>query len=436
MKKLILLLLVFIFIYPIFPKGFPVPLDRILQVAGFLLLLTQKNDLKQLINSKLARNIFLATGSLLVVAVLVQFQIKPNFDWYFVKLVLNFFLNCFSAYLLVWWARKCYHQLDFGIILQYLVGAALLQAFISFVFYANPSLFYQYLSLLNEKSNQGLLERADFINKRFIGVGSVFFSGVIKAGIAYFAILILPHFRKNKWTENRLLYFLCVLILGVSGLMIARTFMVAMILGAILYVFLELKTLREFFLRSLTMLLIVIGIYALAFCIIYLVADEQRFPIAFYYVFEIFINLFSDFRLETTSTDDLQSMYVFPDQLHTWLLGDARMANSDGTYFMHTDVGYLRLLFYFGLPATLLFVAILAYQSWSWIQFSAKQLFAFDTLKRKASRFFFAVFLLWFLILNLKGLVFESSYLALFLIALVFSFSAKGTTNNVNFEEK
>lgn len=53
-------------------------------------------------------------------------------------------------------------------------------------------------------------------------------------------------------------------------------------------------------------------------------------------------------------------MYVFPDNIKTWIIGDGYMENpyvSDPYYvgprwhgyYMATDVGYLRFIFYFGL---------------------------------------------------------------------------------------
>ena len=53
-------------------------------------------------------------------------------------------------------------------------------------------------------------------------------------------------------------------------------------------------------------------------------------------------------------------MYVFPDNLKTWLIGDGYFSNPYnidpyftgrfvGGYYMSTDVGYLRFIFYSGL---------------------------------------------------------------------------------------
>lgn len=59
-------------------------------------------------------------------------------------------------------------------------------------------------------------------------------------------------------------------------------------------------------------------------------------------------------------------MYVFPETLKTWIIGDGYFLNpSDidsyytgkiyGGYYMGTDVGYLRFIFYFGLIGLIAF---------------------------------------------------------------------------------
>lgn len=61
-------------------------------------------------------------------------------------------------------------------------------------------------------------------------------------------------------------------------------------------------------------------------------------------------------------------MYVFPDNLKTWIIGDGYFSNPYNTdpfyigtrsrgYYMGTDVGYLRFIFYFGLIGLSAFIA-------------------------------------------------------------------------------
>ena len=67
-------------------------------------------------------------------------------------------------------------------------------------------------------------------------------------------------------------------------------------------------------------------------------------------------------------------MVVYPETIHTWLLGDGYFENSrndinylgdatDQGFYMGTDIGYLRFIFYFGIPGMLLMVAVIAWSA-------------------------------------------------------------------------
>lgn len=75
--------------------------------------------------------------------------------------------------------------------------------------------------------------------------------------------------------------------------------------------------------------------------------------------FEAFFNYFEHGKFETSSTNMLSEGMIFPDNLRTWIIGDGYMASglndpyyigpSDYGFYMNTDAGYSRFLFYFGL---------------------------------------------------------------------------------------
>src|SRR5690606_23321167 len=139
--------------------------------------------------------------------------------------------------------------------------------------------------------------------------------------------------------------------------------------------------------------------------------DTSRLEIVSNYVFEIFINFSTEGTFATTSTDATLSMYKFPETTRTWLLGDGHMLNEDNSYYMRTDVGYIRLLFYFGLPSTIAFVFIL-------IKYQLILSRMTDSKPLKLLFFFSAI---WLLLLNFKGLTFDSQYFVIFLLFMALS---------------
>src|SRR5690606_10079985 len=63
-------------------------------------------------------------------------------------------------------------------------------------------------------------------------------------------------------------------------------------------------------------------------------------------------------ELRSSSTDELAEMYRFPKDEKTWWIGDGLIMLENGGYYMTIDVGFLRLIYYFGLPLTILYMLI------------------------------------------------------------------------------
>ena len=84
--------------------------------------------------------------------------------------------------------------------------------------------------------------------------------------------------------------------------------------------------------------------------------------------FEGFFSLAETGKWEVHSNEILKNMVVFPDSIKTWLIGNGYFDNpywSDpyyvgrnfAGYYMQTDIGYCRFLFYFGIFGLLAFIA-------------------------------------------------------------------------------
>ena len=80
------------------------------------------------------------------------------------------------------------------------------------------------------------------------------------------------------------------------------------------------------------------------------------------YGFEAFFSLIEKGELTTGSTDKLNTMWVFPDNLKTWIIGDGWFYDPFGRgFYMFTDIGYLRFIFYCGVLGLLVFSLFLFY---------------------------------------------------------------------------
>lgn len=405
-KKVILFICVFFFIYPIFPKGFPIPLDRVMQILGFGVLILDRKNLIKLIFSRKIVNFFMVSSVLVFLAYVAQLQNDEGFESYFIKIALDPFFYIFSAFLLFWMFKQCYKNINIGLVVYYIVLAAIFQTLVSFVFFLNKNIFLTYLSLLNPEVNSGIIVRTSLLSKRFIGVGNQFFTGSINYGIAFFSVLILPYVHNNKITRSKLKYWGTVLLIAFGGLMTGRTFFVALAVGILMITMLKSKNILAFIRNNFKIVFGIILSAPILYFILSVFVDTDRLDRTLEFIFQLFINYFSGEGLESHSTNQLLEMYIFPNNMQTWLFGDGQMLKPNGGYYMSTDVGYVRLIYYFGLPCTLFFV---------WLLFKYSRILS-RKIKSVPFKYYFFILSLWFIILNLKGLAFGSEYFVLFLV--------------------
>lgn len=76
------------------------------------------------------------------------------------------------------------------------------------------------------------------------------------------------------------------------------------------------------------------------------------------FAFEGFFSLAETGKWEVQSNEILKDMFIFPDNWKTWIIGDGYFNSIDPYYvsrrdfkygyYMGTDVGYLRFIYYFG----------------------------------------------------------------------------------------
>lgn len=410
MKGVATLIIVFFYIYPIYLKMIPIPLDRIYQLLGVIVLLFNLQDFNKIRKSIYISKYLRLSFALLVFAVLVQLHTLSHVDLYFIKRIINIFLEFFSAYFVFWFVRQFNNKVNFGTILYYIVIAAIIQTFISITFFVKPDYYQIYYSYLNQEvENKEFEDMFRMLKVRLLGVGSSFFGGIVKYGVAFFSILILPFVYNNLFTKNKFIYWASVLIIFSGGLLTARSFIIAIMLGLLMVSIIKSKTIVSFFLTNIRIVLLSIPLLYVLYIIFSLIFEVDQFDKVFNYAFEIFVNYSKGDGLTSSSTEVLKDMYVWPDNITTWLIGDGRMQSLEGGYYKGTDVGYLRLIYYFGLPITLFFIFLL---------------FKYYKILYKVANIrylkpFFLIIFLWFFVLNFKGLAFHTYYYPLFLLFFV-----------------
>ena len=204
--------------------------------------------------------------------------------------------------------------------------------------------------------------------KRMYGIGA----GLDVAGLRFSAVLCCIAYITSRIANTTRkgyiwIYLICFFIIGLAGNMIARTTTVGVALSLCYWLY-KLFTPGKVQEKS-HLWLWLLGITTTALLIIIpLYNTNPNFRDNTRFAFEGFFSLAEKGRWEVHSNETLLDMYVFPDNLKTWLIGDGYIENpikTDpyytgeviGGYYMGTDVGYLRFIFYFGIFGMAAFIA-------------------------------------------------------------------------------
>ena len=275
------------------------------------------------------------------------------------------FLTWFCAAFTVCSCIKAVHgRIDVVLIVHYLAVVAVCQCAVTMWISYDPA-FQRFVDSYVAQ-DQPLLHELD----RLYGIGS----SLDVAGLRYALILValgavLGSGRLSAgWTYFDIGAFL---VITVIGNMVARTALVGTAVGLgwiVISAFLPGEKRRTSLLPWLLFILVV----SIACTLLYQFNPQFRY--LFRFAFEGFFSLVEKGEWQIDSTDRLATMVVYPETLHTWILGDGYFENSrndinylgdatDQGFYMGTDIGYLRFIFYFGVPGMLLMVAVIAWSA-------------------------------------------------------------------------
>lgn len=270
-----------------------------------------------------------------------------DYTTYFISMTV-WFCGAYASYSMI---KYAHNKESVEIIGKYIVALCVVQGILSFLFYVYPAV-YQFFSQFFE-INQATQKSGT----RLFGLGSSADTGGIRYAISLvFLAYLMCRFQIT--VKEKYLYSVCFFILLIFGNMTARTTTVGAILGLI---FLIMKAdwtkFNAFSTQPLNVLLI-----SLLLCFPFLLIFNQFFPQTkdlYEFAFEGFMNFSETGKWSTSSTNILLEMWsIWPDNLKTWLIGDGLLLNpNDPTlYYMGTDVGYIRFIFFCGLPGFISFV--------------------------------------------------------------------------------
>ena len=251
-----------------------------------------------------------------------------------------------SAYGAITFVRWTHGKVTIELVVRYLAGGAAFHCILSQLIDRNESIKKFVDSIFYVSFDMDEVQRL-----YSFGVG------LDPAGVRFAVILIMIAgvLTLSKVVKRSVglmvFYFLCFAIISVLGNIISRTTTVGMGLGLLvfalstgLYKFVikvgKIKIMRVFG------VMLAIGIPT----VIYYYNVNPSFQKQIEYGFEGFFNLFESGEFQTSSTDELSTMWVWPHDTQTWLIGSGRFGSRDlGNYYYFSDIGYCRFVSYSGL---------------------------------------------------------------------------------------
>ncbi|MDY3267335.1 MAG: hypothetical protein SOX26_07435 [Phocaeicola sp.] len=278
--------------------------------------------------------------------------------------IMSMLVWLFAAYFCVNLMRRIHGEISVEIVGYYLLGVALLQCTLALLISLLPWLSNIVDSYITGEKYMGVN-----VDDRLHGIGCALDVGGGRLGsiliITIYLILESMKSGRSKWKfVGLLLSFFYILVIGC---MIGRTTSVGALV-AIVYAGYSLfirNDMNNNSYGSYTLLTVVTLCMSIVFCtILYHTSSEAMNFLRF--GFEGFFNYFENGKFETNSTNMLSEGMIFPDNWQTWIIGDGYMASgsndpyyigpSDYGFYMNTDAGYSRFIFYFGLTGLSAFI--------------------------------------------------------------------------------
>lgn len=308
----------------------------------------------------LDRSLFFLSITALIVSFIacVSAIVNNTNDYTYASYVISMWVWLGGGYAVVNLMKWRHGYVTVDLVFKYLLAVCVLQCILALIIDANIS-FKMLVDSMVADLGFIQMDRLDDSN-RLYGIGC----SLDVAGTRFAAILAMTPFMtyKASCTNNiRDVWMILIAFVFVSivGNMIARTSTIGILIAVLMWITIGVSPAYNRSIKGVWGRLLVIILIALIASVI-LYNTSYIFKSNIRFAFEGFFNLFETGHWETNSNNALMNMFVFPDNIHTWIIGDGYLYDPAGInpyyvgenypgYYKDTDVGYLRFIFYFGL---------------------------------------------------------------------------------------
>lgn len=300
----------------------------------------------------------------------VSIALNGTPDWAYASYIVSMWVWVGGAYAVLFAIRSIHGRGSVILIVNYLTAVCVFQCATALLIDSIPSVrdfFITHFDLGHE-----WLESVN----RLFGFGASLDTAGSRFSLVMVGIVaVLSHVNGTRYSRYVPLYIISFIFIAIVGNMIARTTTVGLGLSMVLILYNltfgnrnRQRRAKSKQVMVWTILLTVIG----AGVVYVYYQTSEIFQENLRFGFEGFFSLAENGEWNVSSNEKLQSMIVWPETLKTWMIGDGYFSNPysidpyyTGEYiegfYMGTDVGYLRFIFYFGLPGLLMFSAFIIY---------------------------------------------------------------------------
>lgn len=362
MQVLLTLVLTSFFFFPFYPTFLPTVNTKMMVAAlgGILLLMKLARDR----SAQIDKGIFSVSlwAALVSLASLISMVLNNTPDDSYLGYVVSMWVWLSAAYFVVNAIKFTHGSVTIERVCVYLVSVGVLQCFLAIAIDTIPVIKTFIDSILEGEGFMGKNEN------RLYGLGCA----LDVAGTRFSALLVMIAFLLPKAAQKEKGGFYIALLLAAFcvitciGSVIGRTTVVGVGLSLV-YMFYTCYFKRNISEEARIKLTrwVVGGMCAGIVVAVGLYNFSPQWQNYFRFGFEGFFSLAETGRWEVRSNNQLVNQFIFPDNAWTWLVGDGHMAPTtiDPYYvgkvwtgfYMGTDVGYSRFLFYFGLMGLITF---------------------------------------------------------------------------------
>lgn len=309
------------------------------------------------------------------------------------------------SYCIYYITKRFCKVISFYVITRYFLMTLVVQSVIAIVMFVNQPICLFLFDLQGIDLTSRVIKM--YFGVRLIGLGCFYFGAGAIYGLGLIAIM--PFMLKAKNKQQLIKLILLYVYIFIVGIFFARTAMIGCVFSIVYLIFCILipKMCNKVFLVF-RQFIIYLTVFDIALVFIYTSSPklQEDYGDIIDFGFEAFINLVENGELSTASSDGLTEYHlsIWPQNQKTYYIGDMRWTKGD-SYYGDSDVGYVRLLFYFGVPGVILFLLY---------QYSIVRISGLIFKERILSFFFFTVFF-YALILLIKGYIDVASLIFIYL---------------------